>query len=148
MEYFINDDTLLLLSISANKTKVIEKNDTFIVNKNILEIIDESCHYFGSSYEGRLSGTKSLINMKYKLPIVIEESHELVLFPTASSRQINCSWIALQNIENYKRSNKKTVITFKNNVCVELDISYGSFESQIFRATLLLMTLRKHKKIS
>ena len=36
--------------------------------------MDDSCKYFGSSYQGRYEGTKNLIGMNYKLPIIIEES--------------------------------------------------------------------------
>ena len=75
MDYYeINDDTLAILPIGDDKSKVIEKNKSFIVNASPLKIIDKSCKYFGSSYQGRFSGTKSLIGVSYKAPIIIEES--------------------------------------------------------------------------
>lgn len=145
MHYYINSDTLLLFPISEGKTKVYELNDTFIINRNTMDILEESCVYFGSSYEGRMSGAKKLLNMKYKLPFILEDTQELVLFPTCSPRLDNCIWLVLKNIENYKRNYKKTTVFFKNNNKIDLDISYGSFENQIFRATMLLMKLKRNK---
>lgn len=144
--YEINDDTLLLLSVSEEITKVIETSTTFFVNKSSKKIIDESCRYFGSTYEGRIEGTKNLIGMTYKLPIIIEETKEIVFFPTCSPRQKECNWVSLSNIVDYTRNGKKTQVKFKTNVVIDLDMSYGSFENQIFRSTMLLMNLKKRKK--
>ena len=147
-EYFINNDTLMLKPISEAETLVIEYDKRFLVEKNIMDIVKESCCYFGSSYEGRYQGSKNLLKMSYKLPIIIEDSHELVIFPTCSSRQENCCWISLNNIEDYKKINGKTIIQFKDDCCKEsVDISYSSFENQIFRSTMLLTKLKKRKKI-
>lgn len=145
-EYFINEDTLLIIPQGETRTKIFELDDNYIIKKNSMEVIDESCQYFGSNYKGRYMGSKSLLKMEYKLPIIIEECKEIVIFPTCSPRQQNCCWVCLQNIENYRKNNKKTLVEFKNGIIIELDISYGSFENQVFRATMLLMTLKKRKK--
>lgn len=146
-QYFINEETLMLISLGKEKTKVFELNNSFIIKHNIMKIVDESCKYFGSNYKGRYIGSKALLKMDYKLPIIIEEFKELVIFPTCSPKQEDCCWIALQNIENYTKKNKKTLVQFKNKTTMEFDISYSSFENQVFRATMLLMTLKKRKKI-
>lgn len=146
-EYFINEDTLLILPMGETRTKIFELDDNYIIKKNSMEVIDESCQYFGSNYQGRYIGSKNLLKMEYKLPIIIEECKEIVIFPTCSPRQPNCCWVCLQNIENYRKNNKKTLVEFKNGIILELNISYSSFENQVFRATMLLMTLKKRKKI-
>ena len=145
-QYFINDDTLILIPLEKNITKIFETNNSFIIKKNIMDIVDESCQYFGSSYRGRYIGSKSLLKMDYKLPIIVEEMKEIIIFPTCSPRQDDCCWINLQNVENYEKHNQHTIVYFKNKVSSDLDISYGSFENQIFRSTMLLMTLKRRKK--
>lgn len=79
-EYEINSDTLAIIPISDTSSKIIEKNDSFIVNKSATVVIDDSCKYFGSSYYGRHEGTKNLIGVSYKSPIVIEESRNIIFF--------------------------------------------------------------------
>lgn len=145
--YEINTETLMLIPLDEKTTKIIEISTELIVECNILKIIDNSCRFFGSSFNGRCDGAKSLIGMSYKLPIIIEESKEIVFFPTCSPKQPDCIWISLLNLELYQKNQKTSQIGFKNNQIISLDISYGSLENQIFRATMLLMTLKKRKKI-
>lgn len=144
--YYITNETLLITPIDENKTKIIEMGGCLIINKNILKIIDESCRYFGSSYEGRCAGTKAMINTNYKLPIIIDEFSETIFFPTSSIRSEKCSWVSIKNIINYYKNGKETIAEFQNNICQEIKISFSSFEMQVFRATMLAMVLKKRKK--
>ena len=98
--YEINNSTLALIALD-NKTKVIEEEREFFIDKTPSNILEESCEYFGSSYLGRKIGTKNLIGITHKSPIIIEESREIIFFPTSSPRLNNCSWISLNNIKNF-----------------------------------------------
>lgn len=144
--YEINNSTLAIIAISETKTKIIELEDIYIVDKSVYEIIDHSCKYFGSSYLGRHEGTKTITGIKYKTPILIEESNNIIFFPTCSTKMNNCMWISLNNIKNYVKHKRNSKIIFKNNFELILNISYGSLENQILRSTLLDSTLRRHKK--
>lgn len=144
-KYEINNSTLAIIPISKNCSKVIEEDNNYIINNSTTEIIDHSCKYFGSSYNGRCEGTKNLVGFNYKTPIIIEESKEIIFFPTSSPRFDNCSWISLNNIEKYKKNEKKSSIFFKNGIVVDFEISYSSLENQILRATMLESKLRQRK---
>ena len=143
ISYEINCDTLALVPLSANETKVIERNNVFNVRKPVMDIIETSCEYFGSSYLGRHEGTKKLIGITHKAPIIIEESKNLIYFPTTSARLDNCIWISLNNIKTYERINGNTELEFTNNQRIKLDISFGSLDNQVLRATKLESVLRK-----
>lgn len=143
--YEINSSTIAIIPVKPNISKVIELDNAFLVNRSTSEIIDESCKYFGSSYLGRHEGTKNLIGVNYKSPIIIEETLELIFFPTTSPRIKACIWISLNNIERYYSKDIYTCISFKNGKQLELKISYGSLENQILRATRLESMLRKRK---
>lgn len=145
--YEINNSTLALIALD-NKTKVIEEEREFFIDKTPSNILEESCEYFGSSYLGRKIGTKNLIGITHKSPIIIEESREIIFFPTASPRLNNCSWISLNNIKNFIKNNEKTKIIFENQKEIIVDVSFGIMENQILRASLLESTLRKRKKIN
>lgn len=145
-DYEINSTTLAILSVGERKSKIIEINEIYIIDKSVLEIIDHSCKYFGSSYKGRNEGTKTMIGIKYKTPILIEESNNIIFFPTCSTRLDDCMWISLNNIKNYIKFKRNSKIIFKNDYELILDISYGSLENQILRSTMLDSKLRNHKK--
>lgn len=141
-DYEINVDTLALISMS-DKTKVYEKNRIFMVNKNANQIIEDSCNFFGSSLSGRQKGTSCLIGINYKCPIIIEESRNLIFFPTCSPRLLSCSWISLNNIESYyKGDNGKVIVKFKNGQKINLSLSFGVIDNQILRSTRLESVLR------
>ena len=143
--YEINVDTQAIIPVGENKSKVIEGIRSFIVNQPALKIIDKSCRFFGSSYQGRFLGTKNLIGISHKAPIIIEETREIIFFPTNSPRQDNCAWISLKHVENYKKNNNTSLLKFTGGHLINLDISYGTLDNQILRATRLESVLRFRK---
>ena len=145
MSYEVNSSTLVLIPLNNFETKVIEMDNTFNIKKSVFEIIKESCEYFGSTYLGRHEGTKKLIGISHKAPIIIEESKSIIYFPTTSPRLEKCIWFALNNIKKYYNINGKTEILFNNNKSIKINISYGSFDNQFLRATKLESVLRKRK---
>lgn len=144
--YEINSETLAIIPIENYKSKIIEKEREFIVDMTPIKIIDNSCQYFGSSYQGRFLGTKSLIGVSHKAPIIIEESREIIFFPTNSPRLYECAWISLKHLSNYKRNDETAKISFNNGNHLELDISYGSLDNQVLRAARLESVLRIRKE--
>lgn len=144
-EYEINCSTMAIISLKKGFSKVIEEEEEFIVSKDTMDIINDSCKFFGSSYIGRFEGTKYLIGINYKAPIIVEESQELIFFPTSSPRFDNCNWICLKKINSIVKNNKNTIIKFKNGTEIEIDNSYNSIENQILRSTLLESKMRSIK---
>ncbi len=144
MNYEINYDTQLLLPINENQTKVVEQENEYIIDSNINVIMEHSCEYFGSSYEGRKEGTKKLLGITHKSPIIVEESRRIIFFPTTSVDNLNCIWINLEKIDKYyKLDNKLCAIKFKNGKIVNINISYGSLTNQILRASRLKYVLEE-----
>jgi competence protein ComK len=146
-EYYINEDTLILVPSSKNKTQIYDKEGIYEINTKLIDIVEKSCNYYGSSFLGRCVGSKSILNMNYKLPIIMDEVKEVIMIPTTSPNNNNCCWICLNNIEDYYKQNNKIIIEFSNKTTYEIDTSYYSLENQILRATLLLTKLRKRKNI-
>ena len=145
MEYEINNETLALIPITATTTKVVELENVYLIKKSVMEIISDSCNYFGSSLEGRLQGSKSMLGSIYKAPIIIEESNNIIFFPTMSPQQRKTSWISHKNILKCEKKRNKTVIYFKNSKKIELNVPYLSISNQIVRSTLL-ESISKNRK--
>ncbi len=148
-EYEINEGTLAIVADEKGKCKVIEDNNSYVVNNTPFDVMEHSCKYFGSSYEGRRQGSKEIIGANYKLPIIVEDSRNIVFFPTLSSDDEECSWIAVNKIKKYEENEFNTTkITFINDKTIILPISYRSLQNQIFRATRLSYLLNERKKVN
>ena len=142
MDYEVNYDTQVILPIEGSKSKVIESDNEYVVNQTVQEVLEHSCEYFGSSYEGRKEGTRKMLGITHKSPIIVEESQKMIFFPTTSPERLDCIWVNLEKIEKYyKVDNKKSAIIFKNGDKLEFDVSFGSLSNQILRATRIKFVL-------
>lgn len=144
-EYEINSQTLAIVPIDNKVSKVYEEETEYIVNKSANSIIKENCEFYGSSYEGRCIGTKNLTGIKTKYPIIIEESRNIIFFPTSSTRNKQSTWIALNKIKDINEYKSNSQVEFKNKEKIDLDISVYSLENQIVRATMLKSKLYERK---
>ena len=146
-DYEINDETLAIIPDDIWNSIVVEDNCDYEVSGKPLEIVDYSCKYFGSSYPGRKEGSKDVLNSSYKLPIVVEDTRNLVFFPTTSPTDDDCSWISLKNIKEYRRiDDLNTEVEFKNGKIITVGISYNSFNNQVLRASRLESILRNRRE--
>lgn len=142
MNYEITYDTQAIIPIDNSKSKAIENNEEYIINSNTLSILEHSCEYFGSSYEGRKEGTKKLLGITHKSPIIVEESRKIIFFPTTSPDNSDCIWINLEKIDKYYKLEKKlSAIKFKNGDIIKINVSFGSLSNQILRASRLKYVL-------
>ncbi len=145
MEYEINEDTLYILPTGENSCRVVEKSDEYKVFSSAYDVMDHSCMYFGSSMDGRLSGSKNVLGSIYKVPIVVEESMSIIFFPTSSVNSSKNIWISVNNIVSYEKFGKKTRIFFRNNKDFIVDIPYYSVKNQVVRCAMLESIIRKRK---
>ena len=141
--YEINEDTIAVIPLEYEKTKVIEFEKEYIIDKKAYKIMDDSCIFYGSTYKGRIKAALNILNCAYKLPILIEESQNLIFFPTKSSLEEDCCWINFTFVKDVIKKENKSIITFINNSQLELDISKLSIENQITRSTKLSYILQK-----
>lgn len=144
--YTISSETLAVIPINKKKSKIYETDNVIIIEKSAKKIIEENCKYYGSSYEGRRKGTVELIGITHKSPIIIEDSNDIIFFPTCSPRIKECGWISLNNVENYKAFNKNSLIIFNNNLKLEIPVSNKIINNQILKATRLESVMNKRRK--
>lgn len=144
MDYEITFDTQVILPVENNSSRIIENNESYVINVPPMQVLEHSCEYFGSSFNGRKEGTKKLLGITHKSPIIVEESRKIIFFPTTSTDRIDCVWINLEKVNKYyKSSSKKSIIEFKNGDIIEFDVSIGSLTNQIMRASRLKYILEE-----
>lgn len=144
MDYEITFDTQVILPVENNSSRIIENNESYVINVPPMQVLEHSCEYFGSLFNGRKEGTKKLLGITHKSPIIVEESRKIIFFPTTSPDRIDCVWINLEKVNKYyKSSSKKSIIEFKNGDIIEFDVSIGSLTNQIMRASRLKYILEE-----
>ncbi len=147
MNYEINEGTLAVMPTEEKKSKILEDHQEYIIDQTPYEVLDYSCKYFGSSYEGRKEGTKSILNINYKVPIIVENTRNIIFFPTNSPTSEDCMWISLKNINAIKEEDyNSTKIEFNNGVSIHVPISKRTIENQILRASRLDLVIRNREK--
>jgi len=145
-DYEINSETLAVVPLDEVSSKVIETDAEYIVNKKAMKIMETSCEYFGSSYEGRIRGTKKLTGVTHKSPIIVEESKEIIFFPTSSPRSWSCMWLSSKAILDVEKDNLASKIVFKNGKDILVPASKSSLENQRYRSFKLITMLRERKE--
>ena len=146
MNYEISKGTLAIVPNQKKGSLVYEDEYRYLVSQTPYNIMEESCKYFGSSYEGRKAGAREILGAEYKVPIVVEDSDNLILFPTTSPLAPDCSWISLKRIKKYYSVDQEhTKIVFDNGKEIVINSSYRTIENQISRASRLDFILRSHK---
>ena len=146
INYEINKNTCALKSKNEKEFTIIQTDREIDVKMPLNTYLKYNCEYYGSSFNGRRKSSKLMLGTKYKLPIIIEESKEIIFFPTKSYRDKDCSWISLNNINKYEQEAFSTVVTFTSGKKQKFEISIESFENQMFRASKLLLNLKQIKE--
>lgn len=143
--YEINKDTVALVPKDKNHTIVYEVDNSFVVDKSPLRIMEESCEYFGSSLEGRQVGCTALVGFTHKVPIIVEETFELIFFPTLSPKNEECSWLSYSHVFKPDKFKNKTIVELKNGKKILIDASVAIIDNQLYRCSRLKEKLNMRK---
>ena len=141
-----NDYEELMAIISEESiTRLVFKNKELITNELSTNVIKKLCLFYGSSLMGRINGTKEMIGISYKCPIIISETKEIIAFPTISYKNKDCNWFFLKHIEKYYYKNNNVEIIFKNGKKIVIKTSFGVIDKQILRSSRLQGVLNARK---
>lgn len=144
MDYEISQGTLAIIPNEDQNSLVYEDDERFIINEKPFKIMEESCKYFGSTYKGRKDSAKKILGAEYKVPIIIEDYNNVIVFPTTSPTADDCAWISLKRVKGIEKIDTyNTRIIFDNGREIIVPTSYRSIENQLSRASRLDVILRK-----
>ena len=144
MKYEISKGTLAIVPEKEDKSLVYEDEDKYIIEESPYKIMEESCKYFGSTYKGRKESSKAILGADYKVPIIIEDTNNLIVFPTAAPKSDDCVWISLKRVKRIEKYDVySTRIIFDNDREIIVPCSYRSLENQLSRASRLDVIMRK-----
>lgn len=144
--YEINMETLVILPFNNGKSKVYEYDGEHIVDCVPTSIIEYSCLFFGASLEGRRAAVKEMLGIDMKVPILIEDSKNIIFFPISNCVHRNSIWISYQNLVKYSKLDElSTVLYFHNNKQLVVDAKYNLIDNQVIRCAKLDTMLNKRR---
>lgn len=153
-EYIINKETISLISEFDNfgkeNTRAIEGKNMFLVNKSPEKIINDTLNYLGSSLEGAIIGSKSILGNIYRVPISISAKQGITWFPCNSCRPKESIWLAHSHIENLEKLNSiETIVHMSHGHSLNISMRKKQIEDRMGRAALLQTKLveRSTKKM-
>lgn len=107
-----------------------------------MQLIEEACLIYGSTYEGRRKSAMYRTHLKRKVPIPVSISRDIYTFPTHSPNDHDCVWIFLrhvqfvQGIASENSDDEKSLILFDDQLKLSLDVSSYIIEKQLERTEL------------
>ena len=144
--YEINTETLVILPYNNGKSKVYEYDGEHVVNCIPIDIIENSCLFFGASLEGRRAAVKEMLGIDMKVPVLIEDSKNIIFFPIANCIHKSSIWISYQNLVKYTKLDElSTVLYFQNNKQLVIEAKYNLVDNQIIRCAKLDTLLNKRR---
>ncbi|TFD99252.1 competence protein ComK [Jeotgalibacillus salarius] len=150
--YTINASTMLLEPrIEEGRlagTIIYEKDrPPVLVDMKPMEIIEHSCLYYFSTYEGRKTSSRFLTRISHKPPIVIDPVTGIYFFSTHADSNKSNYWIALHHVINMEKTDdisNETTITLSGNVDITLPISRRATHLQYLKASVLSLKLHQN----
>ncbi|WP_235846925.1 competence protein ComK [Neobacillus soli] len=140
-DYEVNSCTMFLKPVEYGGkiyTLIVEIKDEFLSPLKPLDIIKNSCKYYGVDYDSRKRGTRQLIGYSRKIPIVIEPTTHIYFFPTKSPGDPECIWISLEHVEDYLRlAAQQTKVFFQNKKSYVFPVSFSTINTQMLRTSFL-----------
>ncbi|MEF9966962.1 MAG: competence protein ComK [Longicatena sp.] len=128
---------------NTNIIEIMKENAPLrMMNQTSVEFMNQWCLYHGSTFDGRRVACAQQMMIKQKVPILISEQTRDILFPTKSMEHDDCIWINYQGITEIKKMKTKTMIIFRNDKKVVLDIDIRCMRRQLERCEKYLTLIK------
>lgn len=119
-----------------------------IVEKSPLTVLNESCEYYGSSFEGRLKSAQQILKRQKNLPIMVSITLEYCMIPLGSPLKKDTAWVSFRYIKQIDPKGANSIITFHNGVQLEVNISKDVLEMRLNKAARLISTYQLRQKMN
>ena len=134
--YIINENTNIILPAKQINydSIVLEGDHVYPVRQTPLEIVKHTTKSNGLHFESRKKSCDMYFDYAYKLPILLSDVMFLIAFPTRGIDHFDCIWIIERNVREITKQGDVSVITFKNNQSVTVDIRLSILKNQYKKA--------------
>ncbi|WP_167562117.1 competence protein ComK [Rossellomorea vietnamensis] len=106
--------------------------------KSSMEILDESCMAYRSTYDGRIKAVRHAFDYLRKTPLMICPQQYIYAIPTKAPTDYDCIWLFCQHIESTSTKEGKTYVHFTNGEELEINCSESVITKQRERAAITM----------
>ncbi len=145
MKNYILDNNTIALKKVGTKTVIYKESEVKEFKTNIKMVIDFNCNYYGSSWEGRKKCAQNILKIKYRVPIIIDIYHNIILLQLNSIRNKECLFLVANKIIDYEEKEGKLKITCYHNNVFYTSLSKSSLEKMLLQSFKLANTLKSRK---
>lgn len=106
--------------------------------KSSMEILNESCMAYRSTYDGRIKAVRHAFDYLRKTPLMICPQQYIYAIPTMAPTDYDCMWLFCQHIESTSTREGKTYVHFTNGEQLEINCSESVITRQRERAAITM----------
>lgn len=148
-EYMINEKTVALTGeydkYGRLLTRVVEGEETFLVKRRPVELINMSLLCLGSDFQAARRSSKRILGTYHMYPIKVNCNLGIWLFPTKSYRNDHCIWFSLMHVKRTRPCGiRKTTVYLSYNHEFEIDMRESSFNNKKQKAEELRDSMMKN----
>lgn len=92
-----------------------------IYDLSIFHYLNSLCLKNGSSLEGRKKSFSHITKQKKFVPVLVKEKPFILWFPTSSSKDYTCVWVAYHQIQKISYTKQKALICFYDGEILQLE---------------------------
>lgn len=138
-DYTINEKTVLLTGeyseLGEPWTRVIEGEETFIIKRRPVELINKSLLCSGSEFHAARRSSKQILGDCHMCPIKVNSYLGIWLFPTKSFRNHHCIWFSLMHVKDEKSCGiRRTKVELSFNHEIEIQMKESTFKNKKLKA--------------
>ncbi|GAM14750.1 competence protein ComK [Mesobacillus selenatarsenatis] len=134
-DYTINQETVLLTGEYNENgklcTRVIEGEDTFLVDMKPIDVINKTLLGLGSNFNAGRKSSREILGDIYMCPIKINCNLGIWLFPTKSYNNEFCVWFSLTHVKKTKAVGiRKTEVYLSYNHTFVINMKESKFNQR------------------
>jgi competence protein ComK len=136
--YEIHTNTMALLPYHNEEgrpmTEVWEEEQNLYVEKPPLKVLNESCIYLGSTYEGQREAVRRAMGFSSLAPIMISAQLGIFFFPVESPKNSSCIWLSQSHVQRIEaKETELSRVIFSNGSHILIPQSKYSLEIKLHR---------------
>jgi len=108
-----------------------------------LNILKESCLYYGASLQGRQCAASAVLGTNRMLPAAINPRSGIYMFPTSSGKSQQCIWLSYYLIDSFKTSGQYVHICFYDGSMLEVQASRRIIDNQYKKTSQVIANLNR-----
>ncbi|WP_339226553.1 competence protein ComK [Oceanobacillus sp. FSL K6-2867] len=139
--YIISSDTKAIMRHTSSyfRAKVLEGNEDKDSIHTPEQIIDNSCLLYGSNLKGRKEAVQKILCTTSKLPVPVSPTRGVFMFPTSSTKNKDCVWVAFHQIKFYEQRADMTYIEFLDGTGIYVNASENTIDTQYKRTSQVIV---------